>query len=173
VNVGSVPKENIRANMTNGRIIERNNNLYVQPESEDLQGRKTAISLYATIGGEERFMGTTNWRVKSVPDPEAQIAGKSGGNITKSRLLVEDGVAAVLEDFDFDFQYTVTQFDLWIQDAEGYTSNFTSTSNRFTQEQIDQFSQLIPGSIILIENIKARGTDNSIRDLNAISFKIQ
>jgi len=173
VNVGSVPKENIRANMTNGRIIERNNNLYVQPESEDLQGRKTAVSLYATIGGEERFMGTTNWRVKSVPDPKAQIAGKSSGNITRSRLLVEDGVAAVLEDFDFDFQYTVTQFDLWIQDAEGYTSNFSSTSNRFTQEQIDQFSQLIPGSIIFIDNIKARGTDNSIRDLDPISFKIQ
>lgn len=173
VNVGSVPKENIRAEMTNGRIIERNNNLYVQPESEDLLGRRTVVSLYATIGGEERFMGTTEWRVKGVPDPEAQIAGKSGGNITRARLLVEDGVAAVLEDFDFDFRYTVTQFDLWIQDAEGYSSNFSSTSNRFTQEQIEQFSQLIPGSIIFIDNIKARGDDNSIRDLDAISFKIQ
>ncbi|NQU86411.1 MAG: gliding motility protein GldM [Mariniphaga sp.] len=171
--IGSVPKENIRVEMTNGRIIERNDSLFVNPNDEDIQGRNTVVSLFATVGGAERFMGSTEWRVKMVPDPVAQIAGISGGDITRARLQVEDGVAAVLEDFDFDFKYTVTQFVLGVQNAEGYTSNFESNSNRFTQEQKNQFGRLAIGSYIFIDNIKALGDDGSTRDLDPIVFKIQ
>src|SRR5690606_24745651 len=113
-------------------------------------------------------IGTTDWRVKKVPDPVAQVAGLSGGDIRKERLQVEDGVMAVLEDFDFDFKYKVTEFELQTTIAGGYIDRKTSKSNRFTSEQKEQLKRVQPGTIVYISNIKAIGDDGSTRDLDPI-----
>jgi hypothetical protein len=108
-----------------------------------------------------------------VPDPVAQVAGQSGGTIRKERLLVEDGVMAVLEDFDFDFGYTVTQFTLEVPGAGGFTNRWPSNSNRFTADQKAQFGRLNPDEIVYIGNIQAVGDDGETRELDPISFKIR
>ena len=87
-------------------------------------------------------------------------------------MLVEQGIRAELEDFLFDFRYTVTQFNVQIRGAGGYTSNFPARSDRFTPEQKSQFGQLTPNSFIYIDQIKAVGEDGEVRDLDPISFKI-
>jgi hypothetical protein len=81
-------------------------------------------------------------------------------------------VLAVLEDFDFDFKYKVTQFELQTTGNAGYVVNNKSNSNRFTAEQKNQLNRVRPGSIIYIGNIKAIGDDGKARDLSPISFKI-
>ena len=103
----------------------------------------------------------------------AQVAGQSSGNIRKERLLVEDGVLAVLEDFDFDFGYTVTQFTVEVLGAGGFTNSWPSNSNRFTDEQKAQFRRLNPEEVVYIGNIRAVGDDGETRDLDPISFKIR
>jgi len=87
--------------------------------------------------------------------------------------LVEDGVMAVLEDFDFDFKYTVTQFNVQVSGTGGYVSIWESNSNRFTEDQKEQFRRLNPNSLVYIANIKAIGDDGETRDLDPISFKIR
>lgn len=169
---GGIPRENLTVNMTNGSIVKSGNDFIVRPDELDEQGRNTTITVYANIGGERRQIGTSAWRVKRVPDPVAQVAGQSGGDIRKERLLVEEGIMAELEDFLFDFNYTVTQFNVQVRGAGGYTNLFPSNSNRFTPEQKAQFSGLSPNSVIYIDNIKAVGEDGDVRDLNPISFKI-
>ncbi len=169
---GGIPQENLQVSMSNGTITKSGDDYIVRPNELDEQGKKTQVSVYATIGGERRLVGTTDWRVKKVPDPVAQVAGQAGGTIRKERLVVEDGVMAVLEDFDFDFKYTVTQFNVQVTGAGGYVNIWESKSNRFTQEQKDQFSRLNPNSFVYIANIKAIGDDGEVRDLDPISFKI-
>ncbi len=78
---------------------------------------------------------------------------------------------AVLEDFDFDFKYTVTEFKFKPLTG-GYINIKKSKSNRFTQEQKDLIKSCQPHSMVYIGNIKARGDDGEIRDLDPISFKI-
>jgi len=170
---GGIPQENLEVTMTNGSVVKRGNEFIIRPDELDEQGRRTTVSVHANIGGQRRLLGSTNWRVKRVPDPVAQVAGMDGGNIRRERLLVEDGVMAVLEDFDFDFRYTVTQFRVEISAAGGYVNFFESNSNRFTEEQKEQFRRLNPNSLIYIANIKAVGDDGVTRDLSPISFKIQ
>jgi hypothetical protein len=80
---------------------------------------------------------------------------------------------AVLEDFDFDLKFWITQFDVSITGAGGYTSTWKSTNNRFTADQKKQFNNLPTGSIIYFDNIRAKGDDGSDRTLNPISFKIR
>ncbi len=173
VSVPAVAKENIRAEMTNGRITPVGNVLMVYPAELDEMGRKTTVSVYATIAGSERLMGTMNFRVKKVPDPLAQISNKSGGNIKKEDLIVEDGMMAVLKDFDFELRFTVTQFDVSLTGSGGYVNTWKSTGNRFTSDQKSQFKNLSTGSIVYFDNIKAHGDDGTDRTLDPISFKIR
>ncbi len=105
-----IPKEDLEVEMTNGRVTKSGDAFIIRPTELDEQGRRTKISVYAKVGGTRKLIGTTDWRVKKVPDPVAQVAGMSGGDIRKERLQVEDGVMAILQDFDFNFKYTITQF---------------------------------------------------------------
>ncbi len=169
---GGIPKENLEVTMTNGRVTKSGDEFIIEPTELDEQGKRTKVSVYANIGGSRRLVGTSDWRVKRVPDPVAQVNGQTGGSIRKEVFRIQDGVLAVLEDFDFDFKYTVTEFEVLIPTAGGYTNIFKSTGNRFTREQKDQFDRLPQNSIVYIDNIKAVGDDGSSRDLAPISFKI-
>ncbi len=173
VSGGGIPRENLSVTMTNGSVEKRGDGYIVQPDELDEQGRRTTISVYANIGGERRLVGSSGWRVKRVPDPVAQVAGSSGGAIRKERLMIEDGVMAVLEDFDFDFKYTVTHFNIEITGPGGFTNRWESNSNRFTTEQKAQFGRMNPESFVYIADIKAVGENGEVRDLDPISFKIQ
>ncbi|WP_262921404.1 type IX secretion system motor protein PorM/GldM [Maribellus maritimus] len=169
---GGIPKENLEVSMTNGKVTKKGEAYVIEPTDLDEQGRRTKVSVYANIGGTRRLVGTSDWRVKPVPDPVAQIAGRSSGDIRKEELVIQQGVLAVLEDFDFDFEYTVTEFTVETTGAGGYTNRYPATSNRFTQEQLNEFKRLNPQSWVHITNIKAVGENGESRDLNSISFKI-
>jgi gliding motility-associated protein GldM len=173
VSVPGNTKENVRIEMTNGKITPAGNQWMVFPTDLDQMGRKTKVSVYAKVSGVERLMGTMDFRVKKVPDPLAKIANLAGGNIKKEDLRMEDGMLAVLEDFDFDLKFVVTQFDVSITGAGGYVSTWKSTSNRFSDEQKKQFNNLAMGSIIYFDNIRAKGDDGTDRPLDPISFKIR
>lgn len=173
VSVPGVPSENLQVSMTNGRIERDGSSYLVYPKAEDINGKKTKVSVNANFDGGKRFMGGMDFRVKQVPDPVATIAGQSSGVLRKEDLLAEDGIFAALKDFDFDLKFTVTQFDITFTGAGGYTNTWSSNSNRFTDEQRTQFNALGSGSIIYIDNIFAHGGDGTDRELSPISFKIR
>lgn len=170
---GAIPKENLRVSVTNGKITKSGDSFLIEPTALDELAKRTKVTVTADIGGQQRVVGTSVWRVKRVPDPVAQINGQSGGDIRKEVLAIQDGIMAVLEDFDFDFKYKVTQFNIETSGVAGYVTIKKSNSNRFTAEQKAQLARVKPQSIVYIGNIKAVGDDGSTRDLDPISFKVR
>lgn len=173
VSVPGVPSENLQVSMTNGKIEKNGKEYVVFPKAEDINGKKTKVSVNADFDGKTRFIGSMDFRVKQVPDPIATIGGKSGGVLRKEDLLAEDGIFAALVDFDFDLKFKVTRFDITFTGAGGYNNTWSSKSNRFTDDQRAQFNNLTQGSIIYIDNIFAHGDDGTDRELSPISFKIR
>ncbi|MCK3686343.1 gliding motility protein GldM [Maribellus sp. YY47] len=173
VSGGSIPSENLEVTMSNGKIARQGNGFTIRPTDLDELGRNTKVTVYANINGQRRLIGTSNWRVKQVPDPVAQVGGQSGGDIRKETLGIQDGVMAVLEDFDFEFKYKITQFTLETTGQGGYTNRYPANSNRFTAEQKNALKNASINSIVYIGDIKAVGDDGSTRDLDPISFKIK
>ncbi len=173
VGSGAIPRDRLEVTMTNGKITKSGDAFLIEPKSLDELGKRTKVTVYANINGKRRIIGTSVWRVKQVPDPVAQVAGQAGGDIRKERIQIEDGVMAVLEDFDFDFKYRVTQFEVQTSGVAGYAIIKKSKSNRFTAEQKKQLRNAKPQSIVYISNIKAIGDDGRTRKLNPISFKIR
>ena len=171
--VPGVSKEDIRIEVSNGRFEKNGQLFYIYPTDLDELGRRTKVSVFATVGGQERFMNDTQWRVKQVPDPVAKIAGKSGGNIRKEELKVQEGIEAILEDFLFDLKFRVTEFNMYVQGAGGYVDMYPSKSARFTDDQKRQLERLNTNTIIYFDEIVANGDDGTTRDLDPISFKIR
>lgn len=170
ISVPGVPADKVMATITNGRISARGRGYVVYPGKP---GIKSVISVRAKLeNGKVVNIGSTEFRVKRVPNPIATVAGKNEGLIDKNVLLNEQGVFAEIPDFDFKMNFKVTSFVV-LSTREGYTDDKKASGNRFTNDQISLMKRLNSGSRLIIEDIIAKGDDGSTRKLPAISFKIK
>ncbi len=127
------------------------------------------IIVTADINGKQQAFPPRLFRVKDVPAPDAQFAGKTGqGRVPLADILLQPGVLAVLRDFDFDLRYYVTEFSISFDDR-GLAIGASSKSNKITDEQRAKMKQLTRGKKLYIQDIKATiGPGKKVYDLNPI-----
>lgn len=121
-------------------------------------------------------VGGLKVRVKTIPDPVAKIAGKTGGYLPASTFRAQLGIIAVLENFEFDARFVVTSFEFSYLPKRGeYQAPVIVNSPLFSGNSTVlryQSEQARPGDRIFIENIKARGPDGRTRTLNSLLFTL-
>lgn len=168
VSVAGVQPENIDITITNGRarLVRKGSGSYiVNPRRPG----NSFVSVYAKIDGERRMMGRREFRVKRVPDPVAEVNGIKGGGISKSVLFAQVGVAAVMENFEFDLTFRVTEFTVSTT-INGFLREEISKSYKFTNPQRQIIQNLSKGQRVYIQDIKAIGPDGQERSLPAIAL---
>jgi len=131
-----------------------------------------SISINAMIDGKTTPMGTKKFRVKTVPDPVAVVNKEKGGIISKGVLQAQAGVAAELENFDFDLRFIVQSFSVSAT-IKGYEEEYRSNSYQFTPQQKQLIGKLQTGSKVYISDIQAMGPDKTLRSLSSIAFKLK
>ncbi len=166
ISVAGVPADKIDADNSNGAIIRSGGSWIVRPRRPG----NSMIRVFATLE-QKREVGFKEFRVKTVPDPVAMVANQKGGMIDKNLLLAQTGVAAVMENFDFDLTFTVTEFTV-LCIVQGFVRDSKSNNNRFTDQQRNIIANLNRGNPVYIQDIKAIGPDGSVRPLGTINFKI-
>jgi gliding motility-associated protein GldM len=134
-------------------------------------GQDVQIVVTADINGKPVQYPPYPFRVKSIPDPVAQFGKKSTGSISRADALAQQGVFAIMPDFDFELNYTVTGFTVFYTD-KGMDIEASSSTSLFTPQQRRALEGLTRGKNLMIKDIKAVGPDNKTRDLNAIVLKI-
>ena len=149
---------------SNGRISGENGQYIIRP----IRPGTLKVYVYAN----DNLVSETHFRVKTVPDPVAMVAGKKGGPIRKEDLIHAGKVEAVMENFDFDLRFVVVEFTVSAA-LKGYVIEYKSNSDKITQEQIDLIEKLKPTNSVYIQDIKAIGPDGALRALGTINFKIE
>ena len=159
--------ENIGASMSGGAIraknkakgewivkVKKRGTVKVRVTATDDQGNKTSFP-------------PQEFRVKKVPDPVAKVAGKSSGNIAKSKITMASGLKAEMENFDFQMKAIVTGFTL-SANIGGYEQSKKSGSYKFTPAQKSLLKKVKRNSRITIENIscKVAGSTRKLRDMS-------
>lgn len=136
--------------------------------------KRGLVDISVSAGG--KIISTQTFRCKYVPDPIAVVGAnrknKRGGVMSKNELLANVGVHAVIENFSFDIKFVVVSFDVTTMD-NGFLVLGRSTSAKFTNQQKSLIRNANIGSRVVIDNVKARGPDGIIRDLNSIVFKLK
>ncbi len=167
ISVAGVAPDKVYASMTNGTITRFRDSWIVRPRRPG----NSFVIVSAEINGVQREVDRKEFRVKTVPTPQAMVNNQTGGAINKNVLLAQSGVAAVMENFEFDLTFTVTEFKV-LTIVQGFVRDAPSESNRFTEKQRDIIRGLSKGSPLYIQDIKAVGPDGSVRNLQTINFKI-
>jgi gliding motility-associated protein GldM len=179
ISVPGVGPDKVRAVMNNGKIVKGTVQNYkgetfpgswvaepdITPPSPTAQ-----IIVSAEVNGKQTQFKPMEYRIRDIPNPIGEFAGKSGqGIVSKSELVAQQGVRAVLLDFDFNLQFRVTSFNLTYQD-KGLDLTEPSPSNMLTAKQKALLNGLTRGKKLYIESIHAVGPDKKDRVLGPIQI---
>jgi gliding motility-associated protein GldM len=180
VSVPGVSPDKIKVNMKNGVVTKGQLKNYkgeifpggyiAEPSAE---APNAEIIVSAEVNGKQQTFPPRLFRVKDVPAPDAQFAGKTGqGRVSLGDILLQPGVAAVLKDFDFDLRYYVTEFSVSFDDR-GLAVGASSKSNKMTDEQRAILKRLTRGKKLYIQDIKATiGPGKKVYELNPIIITV-
>ncbi len=114
-------------------------------------------------------LGGMVFRVKTLPDPVAEVMQQRGGLIASAKLKVVSNVIAKMDNFDFDLKVTVVSFDLTMN-LKGDLRTLSSTSEALTNDMKSLLSAANKGTKVYFENIKAKMPDGSVRKLGTIAL---
>jgi len=113
-------------------------------------------------------LGSTTFRVKRIPDPKAEFAGRSGGNTSAANIKAQDYVFATLKDFEFDAKFNVTHFVLMIINPHQDAIIIPGNGNQLSNDMHEKMRTVRQGSTIVIREITAVGPDGTTRVLDPI-----
>ena len=168
ISVPGLAADQINASVNNGTLRRVSGSNYVVVPSRPGESN---VTVTATINGSTRNMGSRQFRVRTVPDPVATVAGSEGGNIGRNILLAQTGILAEMKDFDFDLTFTVTSFT--VESVQrGFVVDARSNSNRITDEQREIIRQAVRNQRVLFDDIIARSPTGDERRLPPVSFRI-
>jgi gliding motility-associated protein GldM len=172
ISVPGIAKSNIRPSISIGTITADPNDKGDWIVRIPKEATKAIVSASADYEGTMMNMGSFEFRVKRVPDPVAEIAGKREGSINKNTLMAAGAIIPKMYDFEFDLNFIVTSFKMitivngdWIPKRTG--------GNQFSSDMKDIIKNAKRGQKFFFENIQAEGPDGSKRTLGTINITIE
>ncbi len=132
------------------------------------------ITVTATMpDGSKKTMPPRKFRVKRVPDPVPVFAGKvpTDRSISKGDLQVAVGVAARMENFDFEVATTVRSFRMTAT-VGGNIVEKESNSNKVTADMKAMLEQVRKGNLVMLSEIRVSMPDGTDRILPSITLKV-
>lgn len=130
-------------------------------------GREVVINVTATLDDGSKVSDKAIFRIKDIPKPSGQMAGKSSPKLPRNNVAVGK-VEAVLLDFDFDLPLTVTGFKIKV---EGKPS-VTCSGNRLNGAAKSALASAKRGSQVQIFDIKSRSTGPAIKPASPLIIKL-
>jgi gliding motility-associated protein GldM len=165
VSAPGVSKENIRVSMTGGSIEGTGGKYTVNVKT---LGEATINVSGELTKGKVTNLGSSLFRVKRIPDPKPQFAGKSGGNTGAANIRAQDRIFAKLDNFDFDAKFNVTRFTILVAKPRQDVIILSATGNELTGAMKALINTVTPGTTVVFKDIIAVGPDGTQRGLDPI-----
>ncbi len=120
------------------------------------------------------FSAKKEFRIKRIPDPVAKLSGKRGGNMNSGEFKAQDGVFAILENFDFDARCNISGYRVVRVARRKDPVVAVNAGGRYSGETKRVIAQATPGDRFYFEGIKCKCPgDAAPRDLGSMSFAIK
>ncbi|EHQ28078.1 type IX secretion system motor protein PorM/GldM [Mucilaginibacter paludis] len=170
VSAPGIAVEKLKVSMSNGSLSGSKGHYEARVTSIGT----TKVSISAEVApGKTQLLGSTEFRIKRIPDPKAQFAGKSGGSTSAVNLRSQDRLFAKLENFEFDAKFTIRSFKMIVAKPHQDGVVSSSSSGELSGTQRAALATITPGTTIYFDDITAVGPDGAQRGLDPIIFKAQ
>jgi len=133
---------------------------------------ETIIKINADDNGTKKFMGQQKFRIKRLPDPLAKIIGAEDGKVSIKKMLANAFLVCQLPEYvDFQYDFKVTSFTMFIPQGGGYFVTEMSESQMFTDKMKSQIQSLKKNDVIVFRDIKVKGPEGP-RKIESINITI-
>ncbi|HEY0057181.1 MAG TPA: gliding motility protein GldM [Pedobacter sp.] len=164
ISAPGIPKESLRVSMNGGSISGSNGTYTVKVSSAGT----ARVNVAAEINGKTQNIGTQEFRIKRIPDPIPQFAGKTSGALSSVQIKSQNTVYAKLNGFEFDAVFNVTGFNLLIAKPRADVILLKASGNDLTPAMRTAMNTVSPGTRVIFDNIEAVGPDGSRRAIGSI-----
>ena len=115
------------------------------------------------------------FRVKRVPDPVPMVGQSAGGRVPANAFKAQAGVRADLKDFVFEgVKFDIVSYVFYATGA-GFPENPGISQNGgayFNGDSKRVMERCRPGTTVVLDEIRARGPDGSVRALPTMAFNL-
>lgn len=114
------------------------------------------------------------FRVKRIPNPVAKLSNSTGGEMGSGEFKAQGGLAALLENFDFDARCDIQGYSLVYAPARQDVVESVNQGGRYNERSQRLVQQAKPGDRYFFDNVRARCPgDAAGRPINSLVFKIK
>lgn len=147
-----------------------------------MSGSGSKYTVNVTQQGDARISvsggGLTNtnftFRVKRIPNPTAKLSGRTGGQMGNGEFKVQDGIAAILDNFDFEAKCQIQGYELVYVPKREDAIPSNNPGPRYNEKSRRLVERAKPGDVYFFNNVKAKCPgDTNGREINNLSFTIK
>ena len=172
ISAAGLSREQINPVIDMGVLKANGNEWTVRIDKKPTGQSLATISATAEVDGQRLSLGQSEFRVKRVPDPSAEIAGMTDGQIDKNVFLASSAIIPNMKDFEFDLYFVVTSYTFaTIMNGDWVQKNVKG--NIFTDEVNAIIRNGKRKQKFFFEKIQAQGPDGTLRSLNPINLELK
>lgn len=172
ISAAGLSKDQINPSINMGKLKKDGTDWIVRIDDKPQSGQMSIISATSQIDGETISLGTSEFRVKRVPSPTAQVAGMTDGAVDKNVLLAAGAIIPDMGDFEFDLYFVVNSYVFaTVMNGDWVQKNIKG--NIFTDEVKNIIRNGKRKQKFFFEKIQAQGPDGTIRSLNPIALELK
>lgn len=173
ISAAGLTSEQIEARISVGQLQRAEGGRFIARLPEGTTG-DVEIEVYAIHGAERNLIQRSVFRAYPLPAPNATIAGRSEGLISRDRLAQARRISLQMpEYFLFDASYEVESFTLRAQIA-GLSQPFYARGDQLTDEMRNIIQNARIGSdISIIDIVTKPGPDGVRQSVNPMIFTLQ
>lgn len=119
-------------------------------------------------------LGSFDFRVKKIPDPYPQVGRSRGGNIGNGEFKAQDGVLAILDNFDFEARCNISGYELVRVPPREDPIVSTNGGATFNAQSRRLVNAAKPGDRYFLNNIRAKCPGDKVtRPVGTMAFTIK
>jgi gliding motility-associated protein GldM len=156
--------------ISSGNIVRTDTGWVVRDLPSDAY--EAVVKINAEDNGTKKFMGQKKFRIKRLPDPIAKVIGAEDGKVSIKKMLANAFLVCQLPEYvDFQYDFKVTSFTMFIPQGGGYFVTEISENQMFTEKMKSQIQSLKKNDVIVFRDIKVKGPEGP-RKIESINITI-
>jgi hypothetical protein len=169
INLSEHNCKNIILQTDNGAIEREHCNILYTPKRLGV----ARIEIFNVVRGRKTKIGESIFRVRTLPDPYAHFAGRSGGKISKEVAKANQGLICYVPGLTCQPNIMVDRYSIIIVKSKDSLLVTHNKGARFESRTFNLIKELERGDVLIFSQIIVRTADNVERSVSPIEFIIE
>lgn len=168
IQASEIELSSIETEIDFGEVIPFGGKYYLRFPKEGL----ARLKVYSRNSDGRYLVVQKTYKVVKLPNPVVTIDGKSGGSISQKILQVQDKLNTSSTLVENEGVYNILSYEVIRVHRRGKES-VINRGYVFSYETRKLLKETNSGDLIIIDNIKVKATDGTLKDVNPVVFSIR